>query len=313
MAVLDTLRSQLHANIASKLTESKTHTKKGLAVGLPAYGMADVDNVKSICIANEMIANMGLAGALFPAKVKSSGGIFQDLIAEFLADSFAAMSLPLAGRLGVLVLNQTGKKSPAPPTVAPDRTSSIGNFAQYAHLVAIDAKLKADPSLRAMFGDDHQVRPDIVVWRPPLSTGDIGGAPPFLNPAGSLGKRSIGWEDSGRGNLLHASVSCKWTIRSDRSQNSRTEALNLIRARKGRLPHITDVAAEPMPSRLASIAEGTADIDCCYHIALPELHAALISLAPKQANFRAELDDLEALMDGDRIRDISDLPLDLLI
>lgn len=31
----------------------------------------------------------------------------------------------------------------------------------------------------------------------------------------------------------HASISAKFTMRSDRAQNSRTEALNLIRNRKG--------------------------------------------------------------------------------
>ena len=54
--------------------------------------------------------------------------------------------------------------------------------------------------------------------------------------------------------LLHASVSAKYTMRSDRAQNSRTEALNLIRNRKGHLPHIVVVTAEPMPNRLASLA-----------------------------------------------------------
>ena len=70
--------------------------------------------------------------------------------------------------------------------------------------------------------------------------------------------------------MLHASISCKWTIRSDRSQNSRTEALNLIRNRKGRVPHIAVVLFEPLPSRIASIAMGTGDIDCTYHGALYE-------------------------------------------
>lgn len=65
--------------------------------------------------------------------------------------------------------------------------------------------------------------------------------------------------------LLHASVSAKFTMRSDRAQNSRTEALNLIRNRKGHLPHIVVVTAEPMPNRLASLALGTGDIDCVYH------------------------------------------------
>jgi len=41
--------------------------------------------------------------------------------------------------------------------------------------------------------------------------------------------------------ILHASISCKWTLRSDRAQNARTEALNLVRNRKGKLPHIVVV------------------------------------------------------------------------
>ena len=53
-------------------------------------------------------------------------------------------------------------------------------------------------------------------------------------------------------------------MRSDRAQNSRTEALNLIRNRKGNLPHIVVVTGEPMPARIASLALGTGDIDCVY-------------------------------------------------
>lgn len=49
--------------------------------------------------------------------------------------------------------------------------------------------------------------------------------------------------------ILRASVSAKYTMRSDRAQNSRTEALNLIYNRKGHLPHIVVATAEPMPNR----------------------------------------------------------------
>jgi hypothetical protein len=66
--------------------------------------------------------------------------------------------------------------------------------------------------------------------------------------------------------LLHAVISCKWTIRSDRSQNTRTEALNLIRNHKGNLPHIMAITAEPLPTRIASIALGTGDLDSVYHL-----------------------------------------------
>jgi hypothetical protein len=106
--------------------------------------------------------------------------------------------------------------------------------------------------------------------------------------------------------ILHASVSCKWTIRSDRSQNARTEGLNLIRNRKGRTPHIAIVTAEPYPQRIASIALGTGDIDCVYHMALPELVDAA-----REYNNPAVTDMLDTLIAGKRLRDISDLSFDL--
>lgn len=109
--------------------------------------------------------------------------------------------------------------------------------------------------------------------------------------------------------LLHASISAKWTMRSDRAQNSRTEALNLIRNRKGHLPHIVVVTGEPLPSRLASLALGTGDLDCVYHYALYEL---LDAVKEYGANGREDIiETLENLIDGKRLKDISDLPLDL--
>ena len=108
--------------------------------------------------------------------------------------------------------------------------------------------------------------------------------------------------------ILHASISCKWTLRSDRAQNIRTEAFNLIRNRKGKLPHIIAVTAEPTLTRIASLALGTGDIDCVYHFALNELHQAVSSI-----NDESQLDMYNILVDGRRLRDISDLPFDLAI
>jgi hypothetical protein len=95
-------------------------------------------------------------------------------------------------------------------------------------------------------------------------------------------------------------------MRSDRAQNTRTEALNLIRNRKGKTPHIIAVTFEPMPSRLASIAMGTGDVDCTYHAALIEL----IKSTNESAN-QDQAEILQTLVDGRRLRDISDLPFDL--
>ena len=108
--------------------------------------------------------------------------------------------------------------------------------------------------------------------------------------------------------ILHANISAKFTMRSDRAQNSRTEALNLIRNRKGHLPHIVVVTAEPLPNRIASLALGTGDIDCMYHFALPELQQAVEAVGSDDAK-----EMLETLVQGKRLKDLSDLPLDLCV
>src|SRR5262249_60722968 len=78
----------------------------------------------------------------------------------------------------------------------------------------------------------------------------------------------------GGGEFLHAAIPCKWTIRSDRVQNIRHEGVILTRHRRGRQPHIVTVPPEPLPSRLASIARGTGEVDAVYHVMLDELMSA---------------------------------------
>ena len=84
--------------------------------------------------------------------------------------------------------------------------------------------------------------------------------------------------------------------------------MNLLRNRKGRSPHIVVVTGEPTPSRLASIALGTGDIDCVYHFALPELQNAVSHSQNDEA-----LNMLNIMVDGKRLKDIADLPLDLAV
>ena len=81
-----------------------------------------------------------------------------------------------------------------------------------------------------------------------------------------------------------------------------------MRNRKGRLPHIVVVTGEPTPNRIASIALGTGDIDCVYHFALPELLETIQNLGFEDAE-----EMLHTMIDGKRLRDIADLPLDLAI
>jgi hypothetical protein len=63
-----------------------------------------------------------------------------------------------------------------------------------------------------------------------------------------------------------------------------------------------------MPSRISSLALGTGDLDCVYHFALYELLESLEELEKDDA-----LDLLRGMVSGKRLKDISDLPLDLSI
>ena len=79
----------------------------------------------------------------------------------------------------------------------------ITQFAQYAHLARIKEIAEHDPTLRSSLGTDYLIKPDITIG---IATG---------------ARRH-----------LHAAVSCKWTIRSDRVQNIRHEGVVLTRHRR---------------------------------------------------------------------------------
>lgn len=154
-------------------------------------------------------------------------------------------------------------------------------------------------------GNDYVVAPDVIVARNLMSDDEINDGIHVVDER--VGTYADLRDGEGRRPILHASISAKWTMRSDRAQNSRTEALNLIRNRKGRTPHIVIVTGEPLPSRIASLALGTGDIDCLYHAFLYELIEAVDNLPGREDS--AEM--VHTLVDGKRLKDITDLPLDL--
>jgi len=190
----------------------------------------------------------------------------------------------------------------------------IAAYDQYEHLAALSNLARIHPELRGILGSDYLITPDIVIGRAPVSDATVNEAGALIptEDAGQIAKQTPLRAANGiaRGPMLHASISCKWTIRSDRAQNTRTEALNLIRNRKGRTPHIVVVTAEPLPRRLASIAIGTGDVDCTYHAALTELVG---TLEDNSYEFEDALAEIRDLMSARRLRDISDLPFDLAI
>src|SRR2546425_3525397 len=173
-------------------------------------------------------------------------------------------------------------------------------------LVILEEAVRKRPELRSTLGGDYFITPDITVARRPVSDREINRDGSFLDVSKRLANLAPLRELINETSILHASISCKWTIRSDRAQNTRTEALNLIRNRKGKVPIVVAVTFEPLPTRIASIALGTGDLDCTYHGALHELQESVEEISNED-----QADMLNTLVKGRRLRDISDLPFDL--
>lgn len=259
---------------------------------------ADAKSVASSAIAEGMASaictHLGQALAVGGLSDQAQGTVFAELVRAF---------------LNALV----DQVEPVPGGWTCKTGGEIDEFAQYAHLGEIETLVEATPALRIALGGNYIVKPDVVVFRMPP---DDHALVPGLIAAGELLAAHTPFRASNGSAvpLIRASVSCKWTIRSDRAQNSRTEALNLIRNRKGRTPAIVVVTAEPLPSRIASLAYGTGDFDRIYHVALNELQqsCAAFALAKPGAGV-GQQEHLIRMVAGKRLADISDLVYDLAV
>ncbi len=276
--ILSVVRRQFHSALQERLWSVRG--------GIPSN--SDKKNNASVGIGLALAEAVGVTSDRERLKGTAAGTEFERRARDFLQATFP--------RLAHL----------RPGTWHIRRGSAISHFEQYAHLEALEQAAEANVALAAALGIDYTIKPDIIITREPEPDERINQNETFVT-RGFARFTPLRRENSGL-EILHASVSCKWTIRSDRTQNSRAEALNLLRNRKGRSPHISVVTAEPLPSRLASIAIGTGDIDCTYHVALHELQE-VVSAEP----WADAQDMLSIMVEGKRLRDISDLPLDLAI
>lgn len=258
--------------------------------GIPSN--ADSSSKLSVNIAKG-ITDLLMAETHDKAVGQTSGAKFEQINMDFLSNTFPFLQNLRPGKWHIAKLGNRNSM----------KTSS---FSQYEHLEYLNQLTKSDARLAASMGNDYMVAPDVVIYREPEEDEAINTNCIIVD--NSICLQSDIRKVCGGLPILHASISAKWTMRSDRAQNSRTEALGLIRNRKGHLPHIVVVTGEPMPARLASLALGTGDIDCVYHFALYELVKSVESI---QAEDSMEL--LNILIKGKRLKDISDLPLDLTV
>lgn len=258
--------------------------------GIPSN--ADSSSRLSIAIAKG-IAEQLMVETHEKAVGQTSGAKFEQINMEFLSNTFPKLQNIRPGDWHIIKLGNRN-------------TIKTSSFAQYEHLDYLNRLIAYDTRLASSMGNDYMVAPDVVVYREPVDDAVINASALVVDDSAGLmtdiRKRNGGLP------ILHASISAKWTMRSDRAQNSRTEALGLIRNRKGHLPHIVVVTGEPLPSRLASLALGTGDIDCMYHFALYELIEAVQATGAEDS-----IEMLKSLIEGRRLKDISDLPLDLAV
>lgn len=283
-ALIAKARQNYHARLLSNsvLTIDKR--------GIPSN--ADSSSKLSISIAQGIAAQL-MAIIQKKAVGQTAGAKFEQLNMEFIEETFPHLQNLRPGKWHIAKL---GNRSSI-------KTSS---FAQYEHLEYLTRLTKGDARLAASMGNDYMVAPDVVVYRETEPDEVINGVQFVVDD--TICSHSDLRKANGGLPILHASISAKWTMRSDRAQNSRTEALGLIRNRKGNLPHIVVVTGEPLPARIASLALGTGDIDCVYHFALYELLQAVKDIQAEDA-----LEMLNILIEGKRLKDISDLPLDLAV
>lgn len=224
---------------------------------------------------------------------QTSGTKFEALVADFVRTAFGRLTHLRPGKFSIEQVKSRDR-------------DLIAQYAQYSHLLDLRKAAETNPALAAALGSDYTITPDVVVSRGLESDEDINAQEMLVSDQVATGADLRAGDN--KSPILHASISTKWTLRSDRAQNARSEALNLIRNRKGRQPHIVVVTGEPTPSRLASLALGTGDIDCVYHFALNELQESVAELHNSEAT-----DLLGIMVQGKRLKDISDLPLDLAV
>jgi len=288
--ILASLRQQYHRKIGEKIVRFSSD-------GQDAFpNFADRCSKSSVLISVRLCEKLSFPRTVGHLDGQKAGRQFEKVTCWFVRKAFTALAHLRPGRWDYLG----------------DQTE-ISRFVQYRHLFQLEGLLKGSQELASALGLDYLVRPDIVVIRSPVSDAEINQGRLVVKPEDSRTARLTPFRESNQkvsppAWFLHASISCKWTIRSDRSQNTRTEALNLIRNRKGPLPHIVAVTAEPLPTRIASLALGTGEMDGVYHFALPELEETC-----RELDLQDQLEMLQTMIQGDRLRDISDLPLDLTI
>lgn len=150
-------------------------------------------------------------------------------------------------------------------------------------------------------GVDDAVAGDVLRRRRALS--EVG--------AESLLKLDVTIADPQPGRLpeLEVGLSLKWSLRTDRAQDCRSQGAKLSALRRGRMPHFAAVTMEPRPYMLNLLGGGSGDIDCVYHLDLRALTQAIDDVygAKVDKNAQRTVATFRRLVEQRRLRDYDEL------
>jgi len=261
------------------------------ALGQDADGpnIADWHSPQSVVIARAMLSRIGYPLRSEPLSDEVARGCFVSSTRDFIE---RALHMIEHLRPGHWVLCSGG----APVS-----------FENHEDLTQLARALVAHPDGLAALSD-FVLRPDILVGRGPIPDSEINRHAEIISGDLATLTPFRARNHPRQRPMLTACVSCNLKLSSYGNADLPGETLNLLRNRQGNTPHIAIVTAEPLPSRIASVALGTGDIDCVYHMALYELAGAV-----QQVGDETLVEMYHLLVDGKRLRDISDLPFDLAI
>lgn len=213
---------------------------------------------------------------------------FSSLVLKFIQKAFAS---------SILARSQKWK-------IVNVRDKNEINRVKLAHYERLDyftelAKTGTQLSTAAL-GNNVVLLPDILLYRNGFSDAEINA--PFPVVDGQSAKNADLRASNGNPARLQAVISTLWQM--ENTKTYRTEAVQVVQKANG-LPYFFVVTGETLPSQLASLL-WMGKMDCIYHFALPELVQVVQKAGEEDAG---EL--LYALINEKRLKDISDLPLDL--
>jgi hypothetical protein len=240
----------------------------------------------STLFGRQIIANIGVRLHTTYISLRIAQERFERITSRYLEDAFKSLNHLRPGKwLFYTVKNRT-------------------EVSENKQLDSLEDILATNRKFRTLLVDYNIVKPDIIIARVPVEDKEINQKQKIVDD--NIATHTPLRKKNSTKLIHHASISCNWIIHSGPSKAVRTETLNLMGNRKGHFPHTVAVTAEPLPIRIATLALGTDDIDCVYHFALHELRSAVEKFGNQD-----QLEMLITMIEGHRLRDISDLPFDL--